>query len=245
MDEFQNARVLVTGASSGIGRATARTFAESGASVAVAARSEDELRELAADLESEFGVDAIAVPTDVTDETQVAEMVSTTVEEFGGLDVAVSNAGTGRGGPITEMSTDEYRAVMGVNTDGMFFVARETAPHLIASEGSLVFLGSTAGKGPRTEYPIYAASKWWTRGFALSVAGQLGAEGVAVSVVNPGTVRTSFGSEFREKNRELFEPGEALEADDIADAIAYAAAQRPQASVGEVDVVRRDEYSGL
>lgn len=245
MDEFQNARVLVTGASAGIGRATARKFAAAGASVALAARSEDELRDLADELESESGAEAIPVPTDVSDEDQVESMVSTVVDEFGGLDVVVSNAGTGRGGPIAEMSTEEYRTVMGVNTDGMFFVARETAPHLVASGGSLVFLGSTAGKAPRTEYPIYAASKWWTRGFALSVAGQLGEEGVAVSVVNPGTTRTSFGSEFREKNRELFEPGEAIEAEDIADAIAYAAAQSPPTAVGEFDVVRRDEYSGL
>ncbi|RQG95429.1 SDR family oxidoreductase [Natrarchaeobius chitinivorans] len=242
---FNDSRALVTGASSGIGRATARKLASLGADVAIAARSEDSLETVAETIGEEEDGDALAVPTDVTDESQVERMVSRTVEEFGGLDVVVSNAGTGRGGPIAEMTTEDYRAVTSVNVDGMFFTAREVTPHLIESTGNLVLVGSSAGKFPRTEYPVYAASKWWTRGFALSLAGQLGRENVSVSVVNPGNTRTMFGSEYRDANRNSYDEGEALEAEDIADAIAYAASCTAPATIGEIDVVNRDAFSGM
>jgi len=232
-------RAMVTGASSGIGRETARMLAEEGADVALAARSEDELEAMATSIEAENNVDALVVPTDVTDEEQVSQMIESTVAAFGGLDIVVNNAGVGRRGPIEEMSTEDYRAVMGVNVDGMFFVTREAVPHLLQSEGTLVFVGSGAGKGPRSKYPVYAASKWWTRGFAQSVAGQVGGDDVAVSVVNPGNTRTGFGSEYRESNREQHGVGDALEPADIADAIVFTASQDSPSVVSELDVKMR------
>ncbi|MFC7166422.1 SDR family oxidoreductase [Halospeciosus flavus] len=234
---------LVTGASAGIGAATARALARDGADVVLAARSEERLSELAADVSATYGVEAEAVPTDVTDEDAVAAMVEATVDEFGGLDVLVNNAGLARGGDVAEMSTDAYRTMMDVNCDGMFFATREALPHLVENEGNLVFVGSFAGQYPRPGNPVYAATKWWTRGFAHSVEAAYGDEGLAVTVVNPTEVRSEFGSEVGDPFEERFEPGEASEPAEIADAIAFAARQKPPSTVSELDLYRRDKFA--
>jgi NADP-dependent 3-hydroxy acid dehydrogenase YdfG len=239
---------LVTGASAGIGRETVRALARDGADVALLARREDRLRTIAADVEADYGVDTLVLPTDVTDERAVEEAVETTVEAFGGLDVVVNNAATGTepGVDVEDLETEQYRTVMAVNTDGMFYVTRAALPHLRESTGVLVFVGSFAGQYPRPAAPVYAASKWWTRGFALSLAAQVGDQDVAVTVVNPTEVRTEFGKDFREEgelSKERYEPGEVTEPEDVAEGIAFAARQEPPNAVTELDLYRRDKFA--
>ena len=241
---------LVTGASAGIGRETAKRLAADGADVALAARREERLREIADEIETDHDVETAVVPTDVTDEDAVEAMVETAVDALGGLDVVVNNAGTGTpsGVAVEDLDTEAYRTVMDVNTDGMFFTARAVLPHLRESEGVLVFVGSFAGNFPRPGSPVYAATKWWTRGFALSLAGQVGDDDVAVTVVNPSEVRSEFGKEFREPeelSKERYDPREVTEPEDIADAIAYAARQEPPNAVTELDLYRRDKFGGF
>lgn len=235
---------LVTGASSGIGRATADALAHSGSAVAIAARRKERLRELQATIEAEHDADVLVLQTDVTDETEVDRMVETTVEEFGGLDIVVNNAGVVRESPLESMSTEKYRTVMGVNADGAFFTTRAVVPHLRESSGNLVFVGSFSGQYPRPSSPIYAASKWWLRGFAFSLAGSLGPDDIAVTVVNPTGVRTEIGSEDRPvSNRERFDSGEAAEPEDVAEAIVFAAQQESPNTVNELDFYVRDAFS--
>ncbi|MFB6083205.1 MAG: SDR family oxidoreductase [Halorientalis sp.] len=231
---------VITGASSGIGRATAHAFAREGANVVVAARSEDRLDDVAATVREEHGTEALVVPTDVRDEDAVEALIDATVEEFGGLDVVVSNAGLARGGPIEDMSTDQYRTMMDTNVDGMFFAARAATPHLRESGGAMVFLGSFAGQYPRPSNPVYAASKWWTRGFAKSLSAQVG-DDFAVSVVNPAEVRTEFGYEDGTPFKEQFEAGDASEPEEIAEAIVFAATRSPSMAP-EIDLYRRDKF---
>jgi NADP-dependent 3-hydroxy acid dehydrogenase YdfG len=231
---------VVTGASAGIGRATAHAFAREGANVVLAARSEDRLDDLAATVREEYDTAALVVPTDVTDEDAVAALIDATVEEFGGLDVLVNNAGLARGGPIEDMSTDQYRTMMDTNVDGMFFAARAAIPHLRESSGTMVFLGSFAGEYPRPSNPVYAASKWWTRGFAKSLSAQVG-DDFAVTVVNPSEVRTEFGDEEGTPFEERFDEGEASEPAEIAEAIVFAAKQSPSMAP-EIDLYRRDKF---
>lgn len=237
---------LVSGASAGIGRASAHALAAAGANVALAARREERLHDLSEAIEDEHGVETLVRPTDVTDEDAVTRIVEETAETFGGLDIVVNNAaiGTSRDATVEEMSTDQFERVMAVNTDGMFFLARATLPQLRESAGTLVFVGSFAGKYPRPGAPVYAASKYWTRGFALSLAGHVGDDEVAVSLVSPSEVRTEFGREFREEtNRDRLPEGEVHEPEDVADAVVFAARQDSPNAVTELDLFRRSKFA--
>jgi len=231
---------VITGASSGIGSETARKLAADGANVVLAARRERRLQELAGELEDDYGVDAMGVPTDVREESAVAALIEETVDTFGGLDVLVNNAGLARGSDVDEMTTDEYRTMMETNVDGVFFATRAAIPHLVDSGGNLVFVGSFAGQYPRPFNPVYAATKWAVRGFALSVEASVGPDGVAVTVVNPSEVRTEFGSELGEAFEDRFEPGEVTEPEEVAAAIQFAV-RSDGSTVSEIDVYRRDK----
>ncbi|QDX41493.1 SDR family oxidoreductase [Salarchaeum sp. JOR-1] len=234
---------IVTGASAGIGRATAHALAADGANVALAARRTNRLETIADALETEYGADTLVAPTDVTDEADVDALVADTVEHFGGLDVLVNNAGLARGdGDVPDMDTDAYETMMAVNCDGMFYATRAALPHLVDTQGNLVFVGSFAGQYPRPGNPVYAATKWWTRGFAHSVEAQYGDQGVGVTVVNPTEVRTEFGSELGESFEERFDEGEVTAPAEIADAIAFAARQE-RSTASEIDLYRRDKFS--
>jgi len=234
---------LVTGASSGIGEAAAVALGRDGADVALAARRAEKLEALAETIEGDHGVAATAIPTDVSDETQVEELIDRTVEQFGGLDAVVVNAGLGEASPIEDVSTDTYRKIMDVNVDGAFFTARAAVPHLREAAGSLVFVGSFAGQYPRPGDSVYAASKWWLRGFARCLEAEVGADGVAVTVVNPTEVRTEFGSEFGDPMKAEFDPNEVTEPEAIGDAVAFAVGQKPPNTVSELDLYRRDKFS--
>ena len=238
-NELDDSTAIVTGASSGIGRATAEALSAAGADIVLAARSEDRITALADDLET----DALAVPTDVREEADVKALVASTVDRFGGVDVLVNNAGLGRGSSVEDLSTDEYRRMMETNVDGMFFTTRAALPHLRESEGTAIFIGSFAGEFPRSFNPVYAATKWWTRGFAKSLSAQAGNE-VAVSIINPSEVRTEFGSEDGESFEQRFDEGEVTEPAEIADAVVFAAEQSPS-MVSELDLFRRDKFTGL
>jgi len=233
---------VVTGASAGIGRETVRALAEAGADVALAARRRERLDETADAVESETDAETLVVPTNVREEDDVEALVDRTVEEFGGLDVLVNNAGTAAGSEVESMATEEYRRMMEVNVDGMFFATRAALPHLRETEGTLVFVASFAGKFPRQFNPVYAASKWWTRGFAHSVSGQVGDDDVAVAVVNPSEVRTEFGSDYGESFAERFEEGEVTEPEEVAEAVLFAATRQPS-MVAELDLYRRDKFT--
>jgi len=243
MSDLHDVAALVTGASSGIGAATARALAAEGANVALAARRRDRLEELAADIESEHDVEALVVPTDVSVKEEIDAAVERTVETFGGLDVLVNNAGVGGVGSIDEVSFEEYRRLMGVNVDGMFAATKAALSHLEESAGTLVFVASFAGQYPRPGNAVYAASKWWTRGFAYSLAGTLGSEDVAVSIVNPTEVRTEIEDGPTPPMKERFDPDEATEPEAIADAVVFAASQDATDTAQEIDLYRRDKFA--
>lgn len=246
MDQLADAAALVTGASAGIGRATAAELAARGADVALVARSETELNEAAGAIADEHGVETVALPADVGDRTAVDDAVSTTVERFGGLDVLVSNAGVGAGfgERVDDLSDDAFEAMQRTNADGAFYATRAALPHLRERDGNLVFVGSFAGKYPYSVSPVYAATKAWLRSFALSVEAAEGENGVAVTVVNPGGVRTGFdGDGVTQADR--YAPGEAPEPEEVAEAVALAVTRPESSTVSEVDLFRRDQLEGF
>jgi NADP-dependent 3-hydroxy acid dehydrogenase YdfG len=239
---LEDATALVTGASSGIGEATVHALAARGADLVLVARRREALESIASDAEREHGVEAVVADGDVRDRATSEAAVEAAVDRLGGLDVVVANAGIGRGGDVETMTDEAYAAMQETNVDGTFFLTRAALPHLRESEGTLVVVGSFAGRFPRSFNPVYAATKWWVRGFAHSVAAQVGDDGVAVSVINPSEVRTEFGSEEGEPFEERFEPGTVTEPAEVAEAIAFAA-ERPGSSAQEIDLFRRDKYA--
>jgi NADP-dependent 3-hydroxy acid dehydrogenase YdfG len=131
--------------------------------------------------------------------------------------------------------------MMAVNADGMFFATRAALPHLRETGGTLVFVGSFAGKFPRPFNPVYAATKFWTRGFAQSVSAQVGGD-VGVTVINPSEVRTKFGDGW--SMEELYDEGEVTEPEEVAEAVVFAAECSPS-MVSELDLYRRDKFEDM
>ena len=233
---------LITGASSGIGEATAHALAADGNDVALLARREERLADLADTLRTEYDVTAVPTPADVPSRAAVENAIETATDALGRLDAVVANAGLARGSTVTELTDEEYFAMQETNVDGMFFVARATLPDLIETEGTFVAIGSFAGQFPRSFNPVYAATKWWVRGFAHSLAAQFGDRGVGVSIINPSEVRTEFGGQDGESFADQFAPGEVTAPEEVADAVAFAVDQSPS-SVQELNLYRRDKYA--
>jgi NAD(P)-dependent dehydrogenase (short-subunit alcohol dehydrogenase family) len=188
---------IVTGASQGIGAATARLLVDRGWRVALAARSAGPLTEVAAEL----GDRAIAVPTDATDPTQVAALVAATVERFGRLDGAVANAGTlGALGPVTDLSAAQWHEVIDGNLTSAWLLAQAAIPHLVATRGS--FLSMSSFVGPNAGFPgtsPYSAAKAGLIGLTKALAVEWGGAGVRVNTLVVGGTDTpmfrgSFGA---------------------------------------------------
>jgi len=238
-------RALVTGASSGIGYATARALASEGVDVAVTARREERLWELAEEITDAYGTEVLVEPADIQEQDAVKELVDRAVSAFGGFDVVVNNAGVAISGHVKEQPMEEYETMMATNVDGTFYVTRATLPYLKESEGTLVFIGSFGGQYPRPKTAVYAATKWWTRGFAQSVQADVGDDGVGVSLVNPTEVRTELGSESGKSMQEYFDSGEITAPEEVAEAIVFAARQRGTSTVSSMDLYRRDKLSSI
>jgi NADP-dependent 3-hydroxy acid dehydrogenase YdfG len=148
----------------------------------------------------------------------------------------VNNAGVTGGDfddHLEETSTEKFRTLTEVNVHGTFYATRASLPYLRDSQGTVVFIGSSAGKLPRPGAPVYAASKWWTRGFAHSVEAHAGQDGVAVSLINPTAVRTDVW-------RDKLDEGQAAEPEEVATLVVTAASQPNHSTLSEVDLFRRD-----
>lgn len=188
---------IITGASSGIGAATAREFAQRGAPVVVAARRVAELT-AQADKITEAGGRALAVPTDVTDAAQVERLVERTKEVFGRIDVVVNNAGANWAKPLIETSPDEIGRLLHVNLLGAMLLTRMVLPEMQQRHhGTVISVGSVAGQVAIE--PLYSATKFGVRGFSLALRRQLAGSGISVSLVTPGNIRTRMTSGLQER----------------------------------------------
>src|SRR5258707_4956697 len=195
---------LDTGASSGIGAATARALSAQGAAVALAARREERLDQLAEDM-TRNGGRALVIETDVTDKTQAQSTVARTVAELGRLDILVNNAGVGRLGPIESAPLDEWDELVRVNVLGLLYTAHAALPHLLqAAEraprqvADLVNIGSEAGRVAWPGWGVYDVTKFGVGAFSESLRQEITKRHVRVCVVEPGFVTTELGSHTRE-----------------------------------------------
>lgn len=242
-DSIEGKKAIVTGASSGIGLAVTEALAKEGVDVAIISRTEEKLNDIKEELGSKYDSEIYPVPTNIRKEEDIISMVEKVKEKFGAIDIVVNNAGIIRYGDIENFSTEDYRAVMETNVDGMFFTTREVLPHLRESQGNLIFIGSFDSNNPRSFNPIYASSKWWTKGFAHSIEAIVGKEGVAVTLVNPSEVRTSIKGEKGEVYKEKFDSDEILDPEEVADVVLFAAKQDGSSTLSQVDIYRRDKLS--
>jgi NADP-dependent 3-hydroxy acid dehydrogenase YdfG len=243
---------LVTGASSGIGTATARALAAHGAAVALLARRADRLHDLETDIEATGGK-ALALPADVTDAGQVAAAVSRAVTEFGRLDTVVNNAGLMRMGPAANAPLEEWNDLVAVNVQGVLYVTRAALPHLIdAAKNSprgvadLVMISSTAGWVARPGTAVYSLTKFGLNAFSEGIRQELIGNRVRVGVIGPGTVDTEISDHLPPQARDAFNQRTGdmvkLQPDDIADAVIYMVTRDRRVAVNQM-LVRAAEQT--
>ncbi|MEV0400262.1 SDR family NAD(P)-dependent oxidoreductase [Actinoallomurus sp. NPDC050550] len=235
---------LVTGASSGIGHATALELARQGASVALAGRREDRLTDLAAEI-SRAGGQALVVPADITDAQAAAQAVERTVEGLGRLDTLVNNAGLMLLGPAPGADLNDWRRMIDINLMGLMYTTHAAVPHLVKAAADkprqvadIVNIGSLAGRGAHAMFAVYSATKFGVGAFSEALRQELARQHVRVSVVEPGSVDT----ELRTHNPDVIQQQidaalgdiERLESQDIADTVGYIVTRPRHVAVAEL-----------
>jgi NADP-dependent 3-hydroxy acid dehydrogenase YdfG len=235
---------LVTGASSGIGEATARELAGQGSAVALVARRKDRLDALAAAVEGQGGR-ALAIDADITDQEQAVAAVKRTVDELGRLDTVVNNAGVMLLGPVVDAPTEEWDRMVALNLQGLLYVSHAAIPHLLdAAAGGprrvadLVNISSVAGRTTRVGSAVYNLTKHGVGAFSDSLRQELSGRHVRVSLVEPGAVSTELATHLRpeilEQLRARLANVERLGAADIADAVAYIVTRPRHVAINEM-----------
>jgi len=239
---------LVTGASSGIGAATARRLAAHGAAVALVARRKDRLQDVA----DEIGT-ALVVEADITDRAQAEHAVRQTVEHFGRLDILVNNAGLMLLGPVVGADAEDWDRMIAVNVQGLLHTTHAALPHLLkaAEDGprrvaDVVNISSIAGRVAWSGYGVYNLTKFGVNGFTESLRQEITQRHVRVGVLEPGGVDTELGSHNRSEVREamidpFYRQTEVLAPDDVADGVAYMVTRPRHAAVGELWIMPTDQ----
>ena len=253
MNSLEGTVALVTGASSGIGEATARALAAQGAKVAVAARRLERLERLASEIGGE-GHTALAIESDITERGQAIAAVDRTVDELGRLDVLVNNAGQMLLGPIEDAPTEEWDRMIDLNLKGLIHTTHAALPHLLAAAGDsprgcadVVNISSVAGRIARSGSGVYNLTKFGVGAFSESFRQEFAARKVRMSIVEPGAVDTELSDHIRdgirEKTRERFADMRMLESVDVADTIAFAVTRPWHVSLNEI-LIRPTEQLG-
>ena len=233
---------LVTGASSGIGAATAAALADQGAAVALAARRAERLGAVAADIRQQGGT-ALVLECDVTDQQQAAGAVERTVGELGRLDTLINNAGVMLLGPVVGAPVGEWQQMVQLNVLGLLYCAHAALPHLLraAEDGprhvaDMVNISSVAGRAARNGNGVYSLTKYGVGAFSESLRQEVTKRYVRVSLVEPGATATELASHNRpevlESIRSQF--GQTMDAADIADAITYIITRPRHVTINEV-----------
>ncbi|MBI6703979.1 SDR family NAD(P)-dependent oxidoreductase [Pseudomonas viridiflava] len=226
MNRFTHKVVVVTGAGSGIGEATAKRFAREGASVVLVGRNEDKLKKVHAQLEGEGHLVRAA---DVADLSDVEALFKEVASHFGRLDVLVNNAGIVKSGKVTELEVQDWKELMSVDLDGVFYCTRSAMPALIVSKGNIVNVSSVSGMGGDWGMSFYNAAKGAITNFTRALALDHGADGVRVNAVCPSLTRSELTDDMMDndalmaKFKERIALGRPAEPEDIGDVIAFLA----------------------
>ncbi|MDP4509299.1 SDR family NAD(P)-dependent oxidoreductase [Nonomuraea turcica] len=233
---------LVTGASSGIGEATALALSAEGARVAVGARRADRLDTLVHKAAGEM----LALELDVTDQESVRAAVAKTVERFGALDILVNNAGVMLAGPIAGADTTEWTRMVETNLLGSMYTVHAALPHLLEGKGAVVQVSSTSGRIASAASGVYAATKFGITAFSEALRQEVTAQGVRVVVVEPGFVATELADHItdptmRAAAQQMATSMRTLQPEDIANAVVYAVTQPQHVAVNEILIRPTDQ----
>jgi NADP-dependent 3-hydroxy acid dehydrogenase YdfG len=251
--ELKGTVALVTGASSGIGEATALALAEHGAAVAIAARRKDRLDALAEKI-SDAGAEVLAIEADVTSQEQAQALVERTVAELGRLDTLVNNAGVMLLGPAVDAPLEEWDRMVAINVQGLLYCAHAALPHLLSAAqdsprriADMVNISSVAGRVPRSGSGVYNLTKHGVGAFSESLRQEVTGRHVRVSLVEPGATDTELRlhnrPEIQESMQKRFGEIELLHAEDIAGSIAYIVTRPWRMAVNEM-LIRPTEQDG-
>jgi NADP-dependent 3-hydroxy acid dehydrogenase YdfG len=244
---------LVTGASSGIGEATARALASHGAKVAVTGRRLERLERLAEQIGGQ-GHTALAIQSDITDKAQAIEAVERTADELGRLDIVVNNAGQMLLGPIENAPTEEWDRMIDLNLKGLIVTTHAALPHLLAAAedsprgcADVINISSVAGRIARSGSGVYNLTKFGVGAFSESLRQEFAGRKVRSTLIEPGAVATELTDHLRDGIREQvrgrFADVKTLASEDIADTIAYAVTRPWHVSLNEI-LIRPTEQVG-
>ena len=239
--------IIVTGASRGIGKATALLLAEKGAKVVIAARNKTDLEKTAQEIKNKSkNGECLAVVTDVTKEENIKNLVQSAFKKFGRIDILVNNAGIGINKPVVDFATEDWNQTIDTNLKAPFLASREVLPIMIKQKGGqIINISSGAGKNPIANYAAYCASKFGLIGFSESLALEVRNYNIKVSVLLPGTTATYFSSHSAKggyasgvKKREYVNqrPKNALLPEEVAEAVLTLATQEPYAWTSEINL---------
>ncbi|WP_144579042.1 SDR family NAD(P)-dependent oxidoreductase [Agrobacterium sp. DE0009] len=226
MQRFADKVVVVTGAGSGIGKATAERFLDEGAIVTLVGRTKSKLEDVAKPFRDDQFMIAEA---DVSNEDEVKDLISRTVEKFGRLDVLVNNAGVVAEGDVGTLTTDDWRTVMATDVDGVFYASRAALPHLKASRGSIVNVSSVSGMGGDWGMASSNAAKGAVTNLTRAMAMDHGKDGVRVNAVCPSLTRTGMTEDMMDDDKLIAKFNERFalegpgEPEDVAAVIAFLA----------------------
>jgi len=231
--------VIITGASSGIGAATARALSACGCKLALAARSHDKLKALAAEL----GADTIALPTDVTVAADVRALVERTRERFGRIDVLFANAGIYIPGQVAEGDPDAWANLIDVNINGVFRCVHAVLPHLRAQgSGDILVTTSISGFIDIHWEPIYSASKHAVQGFVHTLRRQVAPDGIRVQSIAPGMVANELWgfTDPADIDRQVAERA-SIRSEDVANAVLFILSQPPHVTIRDLVILPQNQ----
>jgi NADP-dependent 3-hydroxy acid dehydrogenase YdfG len=245
-DKLDGKVALVTGASSGIGEATALALAAEGAKVAIAARRVEKLEELAKQISGQGG-QALVISADVTEDAQIQEMLEKTRSQFGRLDILINNAGLMLVGPVEDTDTKDWQRMIDIDLMGLMKTTQAALPVMKEQGGGhIVNIASIAGRIPIPNYAVYNAVKFGVVAFSEALRKEVVKEKIRITVVEPGAVATEltsqiFNPEVREQVEAFYKSVTPLEKEDIAAAIVYAVTQPARVSVNEILIRPTDQ----
>lgn len=235
MESLRGKVIIITGASSGIGAATARALANLGCSLVLAARSAEKLDALATAL----GPTALSVPADVTNAADVSRMVSKALERFGHIDVLLANAGIYIPGKVAEGHPDDWARLIDVNINGVFRCVSAVLPHLIAQKsGDILVTSSISGFVDIVWEPVYSASKHAIQSFVHTLRRQMIPYGIRVGSIAPGTVANElWGLAEEEEIARRVEARTHLRSEDVANAIVFMLSQPSHVNISDLVIL--------